>query len=63
MLGQGFFARKMTNSFDLRRLRMRYQDGSTNDIVFDAIVTNVGLTDALWEIVPAPGTDIVDTVN
>ena len=50
-------------SFDIRRLLMRYRDGSTNDLVFSGILTNTGLTDGLWEIVPAPGTDIIDTVN
>jgi outer membrane lipoprotein-sorting protein len=50
-------------SFDIRRLLMRYRDGSTNDFVFNAVLTNTGLTDALWEVVPAPGTDIIDMVN
>lgn len=50
-------------SFDIRRLIMRYRDGSTNDFLFSSILTNTGLTDGLWEVVPLPGTDVVDMVN
>jgi len=60
---QDIFLEVDPESFDIRRLKMTYVNGDTTDFVFSNVQTNIGLSDALWEIVPAPGTDIVDMVN
>jgi len=47
-------------SFDIRRLFVRFDNGDTNDLTFSNILVNTGLTDALWDFVPPPGTDVLD---
>jgi outer membrane lipoprotein carrier protein len=50
-------------SFQVRRLFIEYVGGSSNDLIFDNVMTNTGLSDALFEFVPPAGTDIVDALN
>jgi outer membrane lipoprotein-sorting protein len=47
-------------SFELRRLFIEAGDGSTNDLVFENVLTNTGLSDSLWKLVPPEGTEIIE---
>lgn len=49
-------------SFVIRRLLVK-SPGQTNDLRFNNVLTNTGLTDALFEFEPPSGTEIVDRVH
>jgi outer membrane lipoprotein-sorting protein len=49
--------------FVIRRLLMKFRNPTTNDFVFNNVLTNTGLGEALWEFEPPAGTEVVDLVN
>lgn len=48
------------STFDIRRMRLRFFDDSITDFVFEAIRTNRGLDEELFDFVAPPGVPLVD---
>lgn len=47
-------------TFDIRRLRLSYRDGSITEFVFNEIETNSGLDQSLFEFVPPPEAEVIE---
>jgi outer membrane lipoprotein carrier protein len=50
-------------SFDIRRLRLAYRDGSVSEFIFNGIRTNTGVDPSRFEFEPPPGVDVVEGIG
>lgn len=51
---------ELTPAFDIRRLAVRYPDGTSMEFTFDNISHNVPVQPSMFELTPPPGTEIIE---